>query len=106
MFGAQCTHQRVLDKVVGKLGIAGERARVAAQGRNGCFDVMAKAAHAKIPVPRFLRQGSCHPAGDGTGEAGCTPTTPPAYSLFRRHAPRCPAGMASGARKPELWPAS
>jgi hypothetical protein len=49
MLGPQRAHQRVLDEIVGRLGVARERARVPAQGRYGRLDVAAKAAHPFVP---------------------------------------------------------
>ena len=62
MLGTQGAHQRVLDEIVGEFGVAGQRSRVAAQGRNGRFDIVAKAAHDR----RFLSSG-CVPARANTG---------------------------------------
>jgi len=44
-FRTQRPHQRVLHQIVGDIGIARQRARVAAQGRNHGFDTLAKHGH-------------------------------------------------------------
>ena len=45
MLGAQRPHQRVLHQIVGGLGVAGQRPRVAPQGRNRRLDILVKRAH-------------------------------------------------------------
>src|SRR5262249_42313790 len=44
-FRAQRAHQRILHQVVGDIGVARERAGIAAQGRNHGFETLAKRAH-------------------------------------------------------------
>ncbi len=57
-FRAQCPHQRVLDQIVGDVGIARQRARIPAQRRNHGFDTAAKRGHRRPIV------GSVRPASD------------------------------------------
>jgi len=45
MLGPQRSHQRVLHQVVGKLGVVGERARIAPQSRNRRLDALSEARH-------------------------------------------------------------
>src|SRR5262245_64704812 len=49
MLRPQRPHQRVLDEVVGKLGIAGERARIPSQCRNRSLDPLAESAQRTLP---------------------------------------------------------
>ena len=69
MFGPQRPHQRILNEIVGELGIAGERARIAPQGRNGRFDPLSETAHGSpLPVaPRCSRLDAGH-AGDASAD--------------------------------------
>ena len=52
VFGAQRAHQRVLHKIVGDLGIARERPRIASQRRNRYLDALTKSAHGLLPSIR------------------------------------------------------
>src|SRR6516164_4235017 len=49
MLGAQRPHQRVLDEVVGKLDVAGERPRIASQCRNRTLDFLTESAQRTFP---------------------------------------------------------
>ena len=49
MLGAQRAHQRVLHQIVGRLGVARQRARVAAQRRDRRLNALAKTAHDHFP---------------------------------------------------------
>src|SRR5262245_44523932 len=49
MLRPQCPHQRVLDEVVGKLGVAGQRARISSQCRNRSLDPLTESAQRTLP---------------------------------------------------------
>ena len=50
VLGPQRPHQRVLHQIVGQLGVAGQRARVAPQRRNRRLDALPKAATFVLPI--------------------------------------------------------
>ena len=50
VLGTQRPHQRVLHEVVGRLGVAGERPRVAPQRRYGRLDLLLKFTQSCTPL--------------------------------------------------------
>src|SRR5262245_66269558 len=62
MLRPQRPHQRVLDEVVGKLGIAGERARIPSQCRNRSLDPLTESAQRTLPPssPKCIADWTIH----------------------------------------------
>ena len=77
VLGAQRAHQRVLHQIVGDVGVAGERARVATQRGDCRLDILAETGDSLCypvvrPAARAVNHQDCGARDDGTANADST----------------------------------
>src|ERR1043166_7354175 len=80
MLRPQCAHQRILHQIVGGLGGARQRARIAAQRRDRRLDTLTKSVRHSAPshlcVYENTRSGGIFPDSLIRGASACWPGSP------------------------------